>query len=318
MTTRAIQERHGAADKAIGYSGSRRNRLVLRDHLRRVDVGAFESEKGKPQRVLFNVAVILEDGAFDPDDDVDRVLSYDMIVEAIEEVQADGRSDLLETVAERIAAVLLRDVRVMVAEVRVEKLDRVPGAIGIEIVRSRDPEASLASSETGWSFPVTPMVIFVPNIVLLSDLLPAWIETIRELKTASVICVDNREDHGPVPGNPDARFRIELLSVEQNAWYLASCDNAFGVVTTLTELKARTGENRISVWAPARIVLGADDSTGLLKSESPLSRELAIWLARSVGARRLVVCGCGDDLLGARGGDEGGVRIDFALTPNDL
>ena len=318
MTTRPIQERHGTADMATGRRGSRRNRLVLRDHLRSVDIGAFESERGKPQRVLFNVAVTLEDGTFDQDADVDRVLSYDMIVEAIEEVLAKGRSDLLESVAERIAAVLFRDVRVMVAEIRIEKLDRVPGALGVEIVRSRAPEAPHSLPETGWLFPVTPTVIFVPDNVLRSDLLPAWINFIRALNTASVICVDKREDHGPVAGDPDAGQRIELLSIEQNAWYLSSCDNAFGVVATLAELKARTGENRISVWAPARIVLGSEDGTGLLKSENPLALVLAIWLARSIGARRLVACGCRDDLPGTCDAGEGGVQIDFALTPDDL
>ena len=318
MTTRPFQEGHHTADMAIGRRGSRRDRLVLRDHLRSVDIGAFESERGKPQRVLFNVAVTLEDGAFDQDDDVDLVLSYDMIVEAIEEVLAKGRLELLETVAECIAAVLFRDVRVMVAEIRVEKLDRVSGALGVEIVRSRGSEAPLLSSETGWSFPVTPTVIFVPDNVLRSDLLPAWIKSIRELNSGSVICVDKREDQGPVADGPDARLRIELLSIEQNAWYLASCDNAFGVVTTLAEMKARTGGNRISVWGPVRIVLGSEDGTGLLKSENPLAQELAIWLARSVGAPRLVVCGCRDDLPGSRGSCEDGVQIDFALTPNDL
>ncbi len=318
MTTNPNQEGHGAVNMTIGHGGSRRNRQVLRDHLRSVDIGAFEAEKGNPQRVLFNIAVTLEDGAFDLDDDVDRVLSYDTILEAIEEVLTDGRSDLLETVAERIAAMLSRHVRVMVAKIRVEKLDRVPGALGFEIVRSRGSEAPLVSSETGWSFPVTPKVIFVPNGVLRSDLFPAWSKSIRGLNTASVICVDKREDPGPVPGNRAARLRFEFLSIAQNAWYLASCGKAYGVVTTLTELKARIGENRISVWAPARIVPGSEGGTTLLKSERPLAQELAIWLARSVGARRLVACGCGDDLLGTRGPGEGDVQIDFALTPNDL
>lgn len=138
------------------------------------------------------------------------------------------------------------------------------------------------------------------------------------MNSASVIRVDKRKDHGPVPGNPDAKLRIELLSIEKNTWYLAPCDNAFGVVTTLTELKVRAGENRISVRPPARIVLGSEDGTRLLKSESPFAQELAIWFTRSVGARRLVACGFEDDLPGTRGAGEGGVQIDFALTPNDL
>ncbi len=228
MTTRPIQEGHGAVDMTTGHSGSRRNRLVLRDHLRSVDTGAFEAENGKPQRVLFNIAVNLEDGAFGQEDDVDRVLSYDTIAEAIEEVLTDGRSDLLETVAERIAAVLFRHVRVMVAEIRVEKLDQVPGALGVEIVRSRGSEPLLVSSETGWSFPVTPKVIFVPNNVLHSDLLPVWNKSIRSLNIASVICVDKREDHGPVPGNPDARCELNFCrsSKMPGTWLRATTRSA--------------------------------------------------------------------------------------------
>ncbi len=184
MATRPFQEGHVAVDMTIRHCGSRRNGLVLRDHLRSVDIGAFEAEKRKPQRVILNIAVILEDRAFDQDNGVDRVLSYDTIVGANEEVLTEGRLDFLETVAEHIAAVLFRHVRVMAAEIRVEKLDRVPVAPGVEIVCSRGSEAPLVTSENVWSFPVTPNVIFVPNNVSREDLLPAWNKSIRALNTA--------------------------------------------------------------------------------------------------------------------------------------
>ena len=317
MIERPNPKEYDTNDAVFERRGLRRDRLILRDHLRHVDVGAFESEKGKTQRVLFNVAVTLEDGTFSPDDDVDRVPSYDMIVEAIEEVLTNRRSDLLETVAERVAAVLFRDARVQGTDIRIEKLDRVPGALGVEITRSRGPDTNRATPDCGWSFSAVPTVTFFSNSVLFSECLPAWIDAMCTAESASIICVDRRRDSGPVPDNQDAKFRIELLSIDQNAWYLASCDDAFGVVTTLTELKARSGENRISVWAPMRIVLGADNRAGLLKSDKPLAQELAIWLTRAAGAR-LVACGCTDDHFGTRGVDVSRVPIDFASTPDDL
>ena len=73
------------------------------------------------------------------DDDVDKVISYDTITEAIEHELAAERVNLLETLAERVAARCLADPRAVRVFVRIEKLDRIPGALGVEIVRSRLP-----------------------------------------------------------------------------------------------------------------------------------------------------------------------------------
>lgn len=59
-----------------------------------------------------------------------------------------GHVTLIETIAERIAAACLADPRVLVASVRVEKLDVFPDAVvGVEIRRSR------AESNEPGSFP---------------------------------------------------------------------------------------------------------------------------------------------------------------------
>ena len=48
-----------------------------------------------------------------------------------------GHVMLAETLAERVAALLLEHPRVMRARVRVEKLDLGPGAVGVTIERER-------------------------------------------------------------------------------------------------------------------------------------------------------------------------------------
>ena len=70
-------------------------------------------------------------------DDVDQVLSYDTITEAIEYQLHVERLNLLETLAERIAAQILTHAQALRAFVRIEKLDRIPGSLGVEIVRTR-------------------------------------------------------------------------------------------------------------------------------------------------------------------------------------
>jgi dihydroneopterin aldolase len=49
---------------------------------------------------------------------------------------------LVETLAERVAAFILAHPRVVGATVRIEKLDVGPGAVGVEIVRQRQPEVA--------------------------------------------------------------------------------------------------------------------------------------------------------------------------------
>ena len=65
--------------------------------------------------------------------------SYDDLVGAVRAVVAAGHINLVETVAERIAERCLADKRIVSVLVRVEKLERGPASVGVEIVRPRMP-----------------------------------------------------------------------------------------------------------------------------------------------------------------------------------
>ena len=62
------------------------DRISVRDHEVAVEIGAFQAERGVTQRLRFDVVV--EVGAHDgaDTDDVDDILSYDTITEAIKQV----------------------------------------------------------------------------------------------------------------------------------------------------------------------------------------------------------------------------------------
>nr|MBA3325666.1 dihydroneopterin aldolase [Paracoccaceae bacterium] len=124
------------------------DRISVRDYTRDVEIGAFRSERGVTQRVRFNVVLEVAHHTAARDDDVDKVLSYETIVEAIEAALAAERLNLLETLAERVAAFCLADPRAVRVFVRVEKLDRIPGALGVEIARARLP------ADASWLRPV--------------------------------------------------------------------------------------------------------------------------------------------------------------------
>lgn len=112
-----------------------RDRLSVRDYIVEVEIGAFQAERDMTQRVSFNVVVEITPLPDDVDDDVDRILSYDKVTEAINFELAAERLNLLETLAERVSERILLEPQACRVFLRIEKLDRGPGALGVEIVR---------------------------------------------------------------------------------------------------------------------------------------------------------------------------------------
>ena len=70
------------------------------------------------------------------------IFSYDVIMDAIRLVIGRGHADFVETLAEGVAEIILRHPRVRHVRVRVEKLDVIAGAVGVEIRRERASAAS--------------------------------------------------------------------------------------------------------------------------------------------------------------------------------
>ncbi|HSF64625.1 MAG TPA: dihydroneopterin aldolase, partial [Paracoccaceae bacterium] len=96
-----------------------RDRISLRDHIVEADIGAFQKERGHRQRLRFNVVVEVRPNPDPLADDVDRILSYDRITEAIADELAAERLNLLETLAERVAERVLAEPQAMRAFVRI-------------------------------------------------------------------------------------------------------------------------------------------------------------------------------------------------------
>jgi dihydroneopterin aldolase len=137
-------------------SADPRDRISLRDHIVEADIGAFQQERGHRQRLRFNVVVEVRPVTEPLMDDVDRILSYDRITEAIAAELAAERLNLLETLAERVADRVLAEPAAMRVFIRIEKLDVGPYALGVEIARSRAARPQAAAEDRRftrwWSF----------------------------------------------------------------------------------------------------------------------------------------------------------------------
>src|SRR5260370_10462666 len=110
--------------------------VFVHDLVLPVRIGAYASEHEKPQWVRFNVDVKVLRPPHEAEDMRD-VFSYDVITDGIRMTVAMGHVMLAETLAERIAALLLEHPRVVRVTVRAEKLDLGPGAVGVTIERER-------------------------------------------------------------------------------------------------------------------------------------------------------------------------------------
>jgi len=111
-------------------------RVFVRDLVLAWEIGVFSDEHGRKQRVRINVDLeVPEEGAHH--DQLANIVSYSDIVDRIHALAAVGRVNLVETLAERIAALCLDDARVRSVRIRVEKLDVYPdaAAVGVEIER---------------------------------------------------------------------------------------------------------------------------------------------------------------------------------------
>lgn len=257
------------------------DRISVRDHVVEVEIGAFQQERGQTQRISFDVVVEVPAHDIATGDDVDRILSYDAVTDAISAALAEERLNLLETLAERVADRILAEPLALRCFVRIEKLDRGPGRLGVEIVRE--------PPQTRDALPPAPqpLVVILPNAALDAAHLPRWLDQIAARGWA-ILCVGPADLPVPLAADAEARRRIDLLAIEQNAWALAASDPRLNVVGTRTELDWALRNDQLSVWAPSKLVLDSTDRPPVGPRDAAA---LAAWFASQMNARGILAIG---------------------------
>ena len=226
------------------------DRIHLRDYLCATEIGAFAEERGQTQRLRVAVTADLAVSVTEAGDDVDRILSYDVLVAAVDGALAARRHDLVESLAEDIAARVLAHPAAARVEVTVEKLDRGPFALGVTLARHGGAATPPALSG------ITIAVEGTETATTAAILVPA---------TPGL----------PLPEGGD-RLRMAWLALDQQALSLAARLD-LPVVDSRTEIEALTASGQRLVWAPARMARAA---IGL---DSAAPEVLARWLAAELG-----------------------------------
>jgi len=121
----------------IADAGGRIRHVFIRDFMVDCSIGIYRHEKEHEQRVRINVDLAVQEGENPVDDSIQNVICYEQLAIGIETIIAQGHVNLVETLAEKIAAMCLQQREVLSARVRVEKLDILESAesVGVEIER---------------------------------------------------------------------------------------------------------------------------------------------------------------------------------------
>ena len=101
--------------------------LFLEEIIRDVDIGVHDHEIGNPQRVRFDIYVLIPDIQNPENDSIDEVLNYEYLIDSLEQVLSLGRFSLLETLANNVLDKILMPNCVEAASVVLTKLDVLDG-----------------------------------------------------------------------------------------------------------------------------------------------------------------------------------------------
>lgn len=263
------------------------DRISLRDHIVSVEIGAFEVERAVTQRLSFNVVVEVGDVDGPIDDDVDKILSYDRVTDAISQALAAQRVNLLETLAEDIAARILAAPQAVRVYLRIEKLDRGVGDLGVEIVRDAQSHEAQISDWNG----APPILVYLSPTADLGRWLPVF-----QAHVHPVLLLPETPNTPAKTGSFAADQRLMLLAWDTASWYGAARYEALNVVASRTEMEWGFGRAQVNYWAPMKQIL--DSATPPETFDAP---SLGQWAAAQHGARCVAVA-C--DVPGAQRLDE--------------
>ena len=252
-----------------------------------IEIGAFQSEFKVKQRVSFNVSLGVKPQSFPLHDNVDCVLSYDNIIDIINDEVKGGRVDLLETLAEHVALSCLGLEGVLEATVRIEKLDKGAGKLGVEIVRRSSETAKnilrsrhyrKREANVQKRIPNSGL-LFVSSSIFQGDLKEDLKDFLLKTKKSWVICFSEIFDRFlKYTGNTND-LKIRLMAISQSAIKFQGAHPEWPLARSMTEVSFLLKNKNSCLWCPRMDLIGSELYRSL---ENSFSYSLAADLARNL------------------------------------
>ena len=117
-------------------------KILIKDLTLDLQLGYYDFEKGKKQKVKFNLEVSYQDKNPTNDKDIKSIVNYSKIVKLIEKLVKNKHYNFLETLAEDVFDELFVDKRIDKIILQIEKLEILKQctSVGIQISKKRSHE----------------------------------------------------------------------------------------------------------------------------------------------------------------------------------
>ena len=117
-------------------------KVLIKDLTLDLQLGYYDFERGKKQKVKFNLELNHENTKPTNDKDLKSIVNYGKIVKLIEKLVKNKHYNFLETLAEDIFDELFKNKRINKIVLRIEKLEILKqcSSVGIQISKKRSNE----------------------------------------------------------------------------------------------------------------------------------------------------------------------------------
>ncbi|WP_025899736.1 dihydroneopterin aldolase [Sneathiella glossodoripedis] len=135
----STSEPHKITSLPLAETDATTHEVFINDLLVNMLIGVYEHEKLKEQPVRLNIVLTVRDHIGPINDDYHNVVCYETIAKAIKKLVKEEHINLVETLAEKVADICLKNQRTVRVRVKVEKLQALAdaGSVGVVITRNR-------------------------------------------------------------------------------------------------------------------------------------------------------------------------------------
>ena len=267
------------------------DRIFVKDYTVDIEIGAFQSEVGCKQKVKFNVILEVTKNPAILDDNVDKILSYETILEAIWSELNSKRFNLLETLAEHVAGRCLMEEKAERVVVKIEKLDKIKGSLGIEISRDKNSLEKSGYQVLGQKDLKRKkglILVHLTSSLISSESIESWLKVFKNSEKPVVISLDPLDSINFENVCSEVQTEVILLSMAQNAVLFDNLFSMVSIVRNKAELESTIKIGRIAVLSPTKII---EESVSTAPSVNMNAKDLAIQLAEEISATRVIFIG---------------------------